>query len=408
MNKWFIVLFILAQKYNAVGQVYSGVFPNEFGETGTAKYQYKTVDDEVIKQGTFAYEYKTSTYFEKITGQFKNGLRTGKWSYTIRFTDDRRNDGFYHTGDMAMSTGYNNGRPEGNWNFSRMSKKRSGFNSVAGWKWGKYEVIDEEKTTAFFVSGKLHGDFYSKCFLNEKETIKGQFKNGIAVGIWTFTDKGRIFIDDFSKVVAKESGYRYLNEKRVVPIEDICASFSHSFYHSDFNFRNIEGDLNRYYADNEFVSFGQFEYPIKEEIQYESSPEWEKFDSLWRLEPDISVYKIRDTLDAYNYWPVYDQLKVDSALIRSKQEGFLNFYDSAYQKFKTLLTESQYNSFFNHFWNRGKELRIMIRMETIFKKDVELNLISQYMFYKQNEEYKHKLRDKAVKEIEEEYSKKND
>jgi hypothetical protein len=131
-KKYFVVLIILFQVSNLTAQTFSGTFPNDFGENGTAVYKYKIVDGKSIKHGVFTYEYKTLTYIEKIAGQFKDGLRIGKWVYEIRFVDDRRNDGKYYSGQITMSSGYNNGLPEGDWIFYKLSKKRSGVRTADG------------------------------------------------------------------------------------------------------------------------------------------------------------------------------------------------------------------------------------------------------------------------------------
>lgn len=123
---------------------FSGEFAGEIG-LGKANYSY-FVDSEgnEVRHGNYKFmethnSSDRGSYSGILTGTFRNGLKHGVWTYSRTLNDAQSSGGIYVTSTTNVRMNYNNGVPDGSWNYSYSGKYRERLYSLAGWRWGNYQ-----------------------------------------------------------------------------------------------------------------------------------------------------------------------------------------------------------------------------------------------------------------------------
>lgn len=159
---------------------FKGNFQDGLVDPGQATYQYYEKNGEIIKNGLFTYNRLSKSddgsYSTKISGNFKNGLRDGKWTFSITFNDWNNGTGNYVTGSISLSSSYINGLPDNQWIYTENSKSRIKNNTINGFVWSSFTSPQSSKAVVNFKNGILNGELIFenllvtdniKCFFNE-------------------------------------------------------------------------------------------------------------------------------------------------------------------------------------------------------------------------------------------------
>lgn len=193
-----IVLFILAILIPFLGisqtlKTYSGNFIDDSGINGAASYSYYEKDYNRIKNGPFKFSYLSNGVQRELKGQFKDGMRTGKWTNSI--------SGYGVT--AVISGEFKNGFPNGKW-ISLATQKNA--------------II--QTSEANFTDGLLVGNYK---FENKKtgESVTGLLnQNGFMSGEWSITDSERQNIRIYENNVYVQDVVRQKNTGEVLHRED--------------------------------------------------------------------------------------------------------------------------------------------------------------------------------------------
>jgi antitoxin component YwqK of YwqJK toxin-antitoxin module len=155
-------------------------------DQGSLKYTYfedpKT--GNYIPQGKFNYKLDQGTYYKELaTGMLKNGKRDGQWNYSISRLDDLAQD-VYWTGNIKLTFGYKEGKPDGLWSYVNQRKYRK--KSFSRWLPYEYEFAPNETLTVMFANGHPAGTYvYINNSFSYKTKITGQFNaKGFLHGSW--------------------------------------------------------------------------------------------------------------------------------------------------------------------------------------------------------------------------------
>lgn len=192
MKKIIYTLISISLSINlfAQTQTYNGNYKLAIENTnGIARYSYKDIDDERIKDGEFVFHTTDDYYNINITGFYINGIKDGHWKSSLKGrsgnsfirTKIRSNEtAFLQAGTTCILEGnYKNGARNGTWTFKKESTDFK-YNSKATFKNGTF--YGDFTATA---SGTLHkrGDGLKKY------SLKGRFSEGglpdsLWVGKW--------------------------------------------------------------------------------------------------------------------------------------------------------------------------------------------------------------------------------
>src|ERR1035437_252117 len=219
--------------YAQVTKQYSGDFEDGTTQHGKATYSYYEKNDERIKHGAFSYtshaKSNEGSFNTSISGIFKNNFKDGNWNHSISFTDWDNGTGNYITGTVTLMASYTNGLPNGQWNFSEVSKSRIKKFTFNGYTWSPYTETKTSKATINFKNGKLAGSFSMEGFLLS-DNYKGTFDdNGFCIKNLTVcyspTFKTETSVDYYkntmTKSVTRDKSTGEVKEKTVLTPDEI-------------------------------------------------------------------------------------------------------------------------------------------------------------------------------------------
>lgn len=190
-------------------KTYSGNMQDAILDQGKATYTYYEKDGQIIRQGKFSYTWndkdsksprgKAYSYSltKTINGEFKDGLKHGKWTYVINFTDYPLghsmlgvNGDIFSTGSINMTANYVNGEANGTWTYQESYKDRYMAPSYNTWNWSAYGSPESHSITVNFKNGDVVGKMSRKDSFT-KITIDLNFdENGYIDGVGTIDEKG--------------------------------------------------------------------------------------------------------------------------------------------------------------------------------------------------------------------------
>jgi len=163
---------------------------------GIAKYSYREINDQRIKEGAFSFSNTSTMESVKVKGNFKAGKRTGIWE-TITHRGRQFIKQSQPQNNLAALMGGGTYKISGNF----INDKREGE-----WNWIGGNAIDKTvkssiKSKAFFKKGLIIGQFYYEFNDPEKDDryryikVEGNFDDdGFATGVWNIK---WISADDF-------------------------------------------------------------------------------------------------------------------------------------------------------------------------------------------------------------------
>jgi tetratricopeptide (TPR) repeat protein len=205
-------------------KTYSGEMSDAILDKGKANYTYYEKDGEIIRHGKFSYTWKdiqsipvrnkkvNVSLIKTIRGTYKDGLKDGKWTYSVKYTDyalghahvgdySVSSANTYSSGSINMASSYSSGVPHGSWSFVQTFKTR--YSIPVGyytWKWSSYSKLTTRSLKTSFSNGTLKGDFiYNDPYNNESAkftfdsegfiTGEGKYDNLGNVTSLTFQDR---------------------------------------------------------------------------------------------------------------------------------------------------------------------------------------------------------------------------
>ena len=149
MKKIIFILVLMITLQISYGQTLKT--ETEKYKDGVITYQgyEKSETMDFIKHGTFKFvenlKGKYGSWNVLVTGTFKNGLRNGLWTYSIKQIDAENNDGTYTTGTLLYTQIFKDGNPDGLCNYKNTYKTREIICDYYGHcKWGIYSRIENE------------------------------------------------------------------------------------------------------------------------------------------------------------------------------------------------------------------------------------------------------------------------
>lgn len=174
------------------------------GEVGLGNVTYTYLlnyDGKRVKHGTYRFieKHKANdgeTYSGILTGNFKNGLKDGIWTYSLNLIDwvSSSSSSTYLTGTLNIKMSYNNGIPDGNWSYLHNSKYRNKIRIANGWKWGNYTVQTPDNIQINWKNGTIIGNL---VFNTPYAKAIGQLDmNGTWIGKWIVDKEGTEYILD--------------------------------------------------------------------------------------------------------------------------------------------------------------------------------------------------------------------
>ena len=219
-----MTVLICFNAHNQNLKTHSGNMQDAILDQGKAIYTYYEKDGDIIRHGKFSYTWsdketptlrgKSYTYSlsKKIDGEFKDGLKHGKWTYVINFTDYPLghsmlgvNGDIFSTGNITMTANYLNGEVNGTWTYQENYKDRYMSPTYTTWNWSAYGAPISHSITANFKNGNVVGkltrkDSFTKINIDlnfdEKSYIDGIGKIDEKGKIITYTTKNGLLIKE--------------------------------------------------------------------------------------------------------------------------------------------------------------------------------------------------------------------
>ena len=206
MKKIIFILVLMITLQISYGQTLKT--ETEKYKDGVITYQgyEKSETMDFIKHGTFKFvenlKGKYGSWNVLVTGTFKNGLRNGLWTYSIKQIDAENNDGTYTTGTLLYTQIFKDGNPDGLCNYKNTYKTREIICDYYGHcKWGIYSRIENESANIIYKNGKPIGlikyvinNIPKTLKLNQNGLIAEKSLKIINGAIWTIEtfDNGKV------------------------------------------------------------------------------------------------------------------------------------------------------------------------------------------------------------------------
>ena len=195
----FIIILSFAQKTER----FNGEFFNGDKIKGTASYAfYIDENNNQIKDGSFRYSAREKNdkfrYSHGISGTYKKGLKTDKWTYNYSTKDYKQDrDGYFYTINVELNSLYNNGFPMGKWIYSSKITK---YKKIL--KKGKYKKTDivEVKDISIIINWK-----------NNKLIDSLIIKNNIGESIYVMMNDEGIMNGEFYFLEDQKEFWNYEN-----------------------------------------------------------------------------------------------------------------------------------------------------------------------------------------------------
>lgn len=146
-------------------------------DVGNAGYSYQEKEMKKILHGKFSLSVKSKDdnkgFIQKISGNYKNGFRDGKWLFVITLTDWMM-PGYhtYKTGTCTLSVNYKSGQPDGTWVYSSSVKSREKIKLKEKESFSAYSKPVAESVKMVFNKGVLTVFNYELPDVNKKEAVK--------------------------------------------------------------------------------------------------------------------------------------------------------------------------------------------------------------------------------------------
>jgi hypothetical protein len=199
MKRFLTVLFltITVGLFAQTLKTYNGSFDAGYLRGGIANYTYYENPEthEYVKHGLFKYSYNGTSehkgYNETISGNFENGLKNGKWTYTVSMTDFGKDNPFL-TGTVSLVANYKNGYAHGNWKEIRSYKiRKKAYNYYQGtFEWKPFEPLQNMTINVNFKDGKIVGSLNIKDDFSNYQAEGSFDDNSMCIGTWFIKDLG--------------------------------------------------------------------------------------------------------------------------------------------------------------------------------------------------------------------------
>lgn len=178
-------------------------------DQGKATYTYYEKDGQIIRHGKFSYTWsdkdsksprgKAYSYslIKTINGDFKDGLKHGKWTYVINFTDYPLghsmlgvNGDIFSTGSINMTAYYVNGEANGTWTYLENYKDRYMSPTYNSWNWSAFGAPESHSIIVNLKNGDVVGKMTRKDSFTKINIDLNFDENGFIDGVGTINEKG--------------------------------------------------------------------------------------------------------------------------------------------------------------------------------------------------------------------------
>lgn len=280
MNKNLLFSFLLICISNLKAQelkTYSGNMQDAILDNGKASYTYYEKDGEMVRHGKFSYSWKDEQAIQvldkkisvllskTISGNFKDGLKDGTWTYSVKYTDYplNHNHGFgvssdatYSSGSISMIANYKKGIPHGNWSYNQNFKTRYSIPIAYNtWKWSETSPIRTTKLTAQFNNGVLTGTFdYNNPFLKESANFSFDDR-GVMNGNGTFVNLGSTTELTFKNGIRVKEVKKDMSSGKMTVKKDLASKLQDP----SFEYKLDTTDITKF-LDNKLDYFRQDRY----------------------------------------------------------------------------------------------------------------------------------------------------
>ena len=191
---------------------YSGVFFNGQDVKGDANFSYYTDNkNNQIKSGSFRYSAREKNknwhYSHNINGKYNEGMKIGKWSYTLNSKEKKIDkEGYFYDITVNLTANYNKGIPEGQWEYSCYIFKYKKEMVSGRPRKTKKNIIKDLNITLNWNNGKLTDSLIIIDKVGEK-IIVPMNEYGVIKGTMIIANKTENTIIDYDKGV--ETRYIY-------------------------------------------------------------------------------------------------------------------------------------------------------------------------------------------------------
>ncbi len=191
---------------------YSGIFFNGQDIKGDANFSYYTDNkNNQIKSGSFRYSAREKNknwhYSHNINGKYDEGMKIGKWSYTLNSKEKKIDkEGYFYDITVSLTANYNQGIPEGQWDYSCYIFKYKKEMVSGRPRKTKKNIIKDLNITLNWNKGKLTDSLIITDKVGEK-IIVPMNEYGVIKGTMTIANKTENTIINYDKGV--ETRYIY-------------------------------------------------------------------------------------------------------------------------------------------------------------------------------------------------------
>jgi hypothetical protein len=202
-------IFIYLGVYSQDLKTYSGNMQDAILDQGKATYTYYEKDGQIIRHGKFSYMWsdkdsksprgKAYSYslIKTISGDFKDGLKHGKWTYVINFIDYPLghsmlgvNGDIFSTGSINMTANYVNGEANGTWTYLENYKDRYMSPTYNSWNWSAFGAPESHSIIVNLKNGDVVGKMTRKDSFTKIYIDLNFDENGFIDGVGTINEKG--------------------------------------------------------------------------------------------------------------------------------------------------------------------------------------------------------------------------
>lgn len=182
---------------------HEGKMFNGFNESGEVKYNYyeAEITREHIKHGNFRYALKIKEkdyrFYQNISGKYKDGSKTGLWTYKINQKDyELQKQNAFTSGTVELSSNYKDGVAHGQWIYESLLKDRKRTKKGNEYKWGAYSEPVQIRLELNFTNGTLTGPFF---YSNPNYILSGELDdNGMMHGEWSWDYTDSVMVEVYS------------------------------------------------------------------------------------------------------------------------------------------------------------------------------------------------------------------
>lgn len=178
-----VVYFLMVYSVNSQPfKKYSGNYKLSapWNQDGKANYSYKEENSKQIFQGKFSLLFTgrddNKGFVQNVTGNYKNGLRDGKWVFIATYADWKTlSENIYKTGTCTLTINYKSGQPDGNWVYISSFKIRQKNEQNVKTGFTAFSKVTKENIKIIFKQGTLSSFVYELPSEDKTQVLKTSY-----------------------------------------------------------------------------------------------------------------------------------------------------------------------------------------------------------------------------------------